>query len=409
LNRIFGFDEVCFLYSIYIIVILIKLNKTRKSKLNRTHSFFLFSLFVFQLNMNEIFNIRSFVENQVEKLSSPTNLLVDRLRQTVDTMIYPFTSSNTTEQDSPLFMTANEFSFDIVPSDSASSLSVSSNNSSQNNNTNHTNLSEMNIDNQQISTYRRQSTLRRHVSETSDPNRLRPIYHDHAPVNVHALLTNSQALDRSHSLIRQSTDTTCTFPIRRTLRRMESIEIPGLNGVKAIRYINDNLGKLEPNLYRKPILPNDPTNDFGQITFTLFFNQTVSALIIKIVSLDHLRYRDMQTKIQPNPFVKLTLLPDRRKKFQTKVAKHVQNVQINETFQFQLTYEQLCKRILLLSIYDFRRSSKRNLIGSVKIDDLCIHTEIMSNEMSFTRNIIPGTEVCLLSVDRKQICVCFSI
>jgi len=359
--------------------------------------------------MNEIFNIRSFVENQVEKLSSPTNLLVDRLRQTVDTMIYPFTSSNTTEQDSPLFMTANEFSFDIVPSDSASSLSVSSNNSSQNNNTNHTNLSEMNIDNQQISTYRRQSTLRRHVSETSDPNRLRPIYHDHAPVNVHALLTNSQALDRSHSLIRQSTDTTCTFPIRRTLRRMESIEIPGLNGVKAIRYINDNLGKLEPNLYRKPILPNDPTNDFGQITFTLFFNQTVSALIIKIVSLDHLRYRDMQTKIQPNPFVKLTLLPDRRKKFQTKVAKHVQNVQINETFQFQLTYEQLCKRILLLSIYDFRRSSKRNLIGSVKIDDLCIHTEIMSNEMSFTRNIIPGTEVCLLSVDRKQICVCFSI
>ena len=47
-------------------------------------------------------------------------------------------------------------------------------------------------------------------------------------------------LGRSRSLIRQSTDTTCTFPIRRGVRRMESIEtveIPGLNGVKAIRYL----------------------------------------------------------------------------------------------------------------------------------------------------------------------------
>jgi hypothetical protein len=252
---------------------------------------------------------------------------------------------------------------------------------------------------------RRQSTLRRYVSELNEPNLSRPIYHDNPPVDVHRLLNDSKSTNRSRSLIRQSTDATCTFPIRRPIRRMESVEIPGLNGVKSIRYINDSLGKLEPNLYINQILPNDPSYDCGQIKFSIFYNPSLASFIINIISIDHLPYRDVNSKVLPNPFVKITLLPDRRKKFQTKVSKHTQSTQLNESFHFQITYEQLCKRTLLLSVYDFRRSSKRNLIGSIKIDDIYSISGLTSHDITMTKNIVPGTEVSFLSYTFKKIII----
>jgi hypothetical protein len=341
--------------------------------------------------MSETFNLRSFVGNQVEKLSSPTNSLVDKFRQLVDSMKLPLSLRNTSERETPISAPTSEVAYDLYPSESVSSSSVSSNSSQ-----NYSRVPQPNTQNFKILTERfsrRRATLKRYVSESDEPNLSRPIYHDNPPVNVHVLLNKTQSTDRSRSLIRQSTDTTCTFPIRRTLRRMESIEIPGLNGVKSIRYINDNLGKLEPDLYKKQISQNDPSYDSGQITFTLFYNQSITSLIIKILSIDHLPYRDLTSKVLPNPFIKLTLLPDRRKRFQTKVSKHTQSTQFNEIFHFQITYVQLCKRILLLSVYDFRRSSKRNLIGTVKIDDIYSISDLTSHEIQCTRNIVPGTEV----------------
>jgi hypothetical protein len=337
--------------------------------------------------MSETFNLRSFVE---EKLSTPKNILIDRFRHTIDQMKFPFSLMNTTERDSSGSLPTKEVLFNLGTSESISSSSVSSSSSQ--------NYSQSTTQNLKILSERfsrRQSVLRRYVSESNEPNLSQPIYHDNPPVDVHLLLNNSTSTDRSRSLIRQSTDTTCTFPIRRTLRRMESIEIPGLNGVKSIRYINDSLGKLEPNLYKNQNLPNDPSYDSGQITFNLFYNQSFGSFIINIISIDHLPYRDINSKVLPNPFVRVTLLPDRRKKFQTVVSKHTQSIQLNEIFQFQITYEQLCKRTLLLAVYDFRRSSKRNLIGTVKIDDIYSLSDLTSHDITLTKNIVPGTEVSL--------------
>jgi hypothetical protein len=354
--------------------------------------------------MSDTFNLRSFIVNQIDKLSTPTNILVDKVRQTVDNLKYPFSSMNTIEQDTCL--TTNEISSYTCPSESISSSSTSSISSNSRlvgsgsipiNTQNLT--SSLKILNNQSSS--RHSILRRHVSESnkSDEESLsRPIYHDNPPINVGVLFNktnheHTNMVDRSRSLIRQSTDTTCTFPIRHPIRRMESVEIPGLNGLKSIRYINDDLGRLEPDLYKKQILQNDPSYDSGKITFTIFYNQSLSSLIITILSIDHLPYRNLNSKVLPNPFIKLTLLPDRRKKFQTKLYKHTESTQFNETFQFQIPYEHLYKRVLLLSVYDFRRSSKRNLIGTVKIDDICSRADITLRDITFTKNIIPGTEV----------------
>ena len=304
--------------------------------------------------MSDMFNIRSFVGNQVEKLSTPKNLLVDKFRQTVDTIKSPFSTPNTGD------LTTNESSFNLQKSESSSSSSASSNDQPTNffssfktptttpTRSNQSTPPPTNKFTRLLPTTsplsspkllsnfksltdrlsRRQSILRRHVSESNHPDDLsmssnsedkffsQPIYNNHPPVDVNFISNDNheinkitdvtaKLLGRSRSLIRQSTDTTCTFPIRRTVRRMESIEtveIPGLNGVKSIRYLNDNLGKLQPDLYMKQTSQIDPTYGFGKINFTLFYNQQISSLIVTILSVENLPYRDMHSKTLPDPF-----------------------------------------------------------------------------------------------------------
>ena len=389
--------------------------------------------------MNEMFNIRSFVGNQVEKLSSPKNLLVDKFRQTVDNIKLPF--STTSNNDTTTTTTTDE-TFNVRPSESSSSSSVSSNEQTHNNSL-FNSLKSTTSNSQKLSRLlstpsplsspkllsnfktltdrfsRPQSILRRHVSESNQPDETiitnnddkslsQPIYHNNPPIDVNFTANDNnndtnritdvttKLLGRSRSLIRQSTDTTCTYPIRRPMRRMESVEtveIPGLNGVKALRYLNDNLGKLQPDLYIKQASQTDPTYGCGKLTFTIFYNQQTTSFIVTVISIDNLPYRDLNTKISPDPFIKVVLLPDRRRKFQTKVSKRTQSPQFNETFQFQITYEELRRRILLLSVYDFGRATKRSLIGTVKIDDVLSIPDITSHDVTCTRSIVPGTEV----------------
>ncbi|CAF1039599.1 unnamed protein product [Adineta ricciae] len=354
--------------------------------------------------MGDVFNLRSFVGNQVEKLSTPTSVFVDKFRQTVDNFKFPFTLSTNTDQDT-LQMPTNDAIRNIYLSESLSTSSTSSVISSHHLlNSRWTpitlpdSMSNMKLASEQQA-YRR-ATLKRHVSESNksdDANLSRPIFHDNPPIDVSCLLNKSNPsqakhTDRSRSLIRQSTDATCTYPIRRAMRRMESVEIPGLNGVKSIRYITDDLGKLEPDLYKKQISSNDSSNETGELTFTLFYNQTLSSLIVTILSIDKLPYRNSNSKALPNPFIKLTLLPDRRKKFQTKLHKHTRSRQFNETFPIPIAFDDLQKRILLFSVYDFRRSSKRNLIGTIKIEDIYSIPNLTSYDVAFTKHIMLGTE-----------------
>lgn len=411
--------------------------------------------------MSDLFNIRSFVGNQVERLSQPKSILVDKFRQTVDHIKLPFstttasatTTTTTTHNERSDESTIHDPAYNIRPSESSSNSSVSSNEHLMNNLPNSrkslprtnapTTSNSKTASNAQASSplsspkllsnfktftdrlQRRQSILRRHVSESNqtdekvvtnneDKSLSQPIYHTNPPTDVNFSSENnhdmnkivdvtSKFLGRSRSLIRQSTDTTCTFPIRGPMRRMESIEtveIPGLNGVKAIRYLNGNLGKLQPDLYTRQTLQADPTYGYGKINFTLFYNQQLTSLIVTVLSIENLPYRDQNSKLLPDPFIKIVLLPDRRKKFQTKVCKRTQSPDFNETFQFQISYDELRRRILLLSVYDFGRSTKRKLIGTVKVDDVSSMSEITSNDVTCVRSIVPGTEVRYIVVKK---------
>ncbi|XP_058487479.1 synaptotagmin-2 isoform X3 [Solea solea] len=69
-----------------------------------------------------------------------------------------------------------------------------------------------------------------------------------------------------------------------------------------------------------------------------------------------------------DPYVKVHLFPDKKKKYDTKVHKKTLNPVFNETFVFkQLPYEELGGKTLVMSVYDYDRFSKHDVIGEVKI------------------------------------------
>ncbi|KAL6112516.1 synaptotagmin-2-like isoform X1 [Pungitius pungitius] len=68
-----------------------------------------------------------------------------------------------------------------------------------------------------------------------------------------------------------------------------------------------------------------------------------------------------------DPYVKVQLLPEKKKKYDTKVHKKTLNPVFNETFVFKVPYEELGGKILSMSVYDYDRFSKHDVIGEVKI------------------------------------------
>ncbi|XP_029287868.1 synaptotagmin-2-like isoform X1 [Cottoperca gobio] len=68
-----------------------------------------------------------------------------------------------------------------------------------------------------------------------------------------------------------------------------------------------------------------------------------------------------------DPYVKVQLLPEKKKKYDTKVHKKTLNPVFNETFVFKVPYEELGGKTLMMSVYDYDRFSKHDVIGDVKI------------------------------------------
>ncbi|XP_036005193.1 synaptotagmin-1a [Fundulus heteroclitus] len=68
-----------------------------------------------------------------------------------------------------------------------------------------------------------------------------------------------------------------------------------------------------------------------------------------------------------DPYVKVYLLPDKKKKFETKVHRKTLNPVFNEQFMFKVPYVELGGKTLVMTVYDFDRFSKHDAIGDIKV------------------------------------------
>ncbi|XP_061563715.1 synaptotagmin Vb [Cololabis saira] len=103
----------------------------------------------------------------------------------------------------------------------------------------------------------------------------------------------------------------------------------------------------------------------GKLEFSLDYNFTDNQLIVGILQAQDLAAMDMGGT--SDPYVKVFLLPDKKKKYETKVQRKNLCPVFNETFIFKIPYAELGGKILVLQVFDFDRFSKHDMIGEIKI------------------------------------------
>ncbi|XP_058883027.1 synaptotagmin-10-like isoform X3 [Acipenser ruthenus] len=134
-----------------------------------------------------------------------------------------------------------------------------------------------------------------------------------------------------------------------------------------------SIGRIKPELYKQKSVdsednPNENIETCGKLNFMLQYDYENEMLIVKIIKALELPAKDFTGT--SDPYVKIYLLPDRKKKFQTRVHRKTLDPIFDETFQFPVVYDQLSNRKLHFSVYDFDRFSSHDMIGEVVVDNL---------------------------------------
>ncbi|KAL2078499.1 hypothetical protein ACEWY4_026184 [Coilia grayii] len=105
--------------------------------------------------------------------------------------------------------------------------------------------------------------------------------------------------------------------------------------------------------------------NLGKLEFTLDYNFTDSQLTVGVLQAQDLPAMDIGGT--SDPYVKVYLLPDKKKKFETKVQRKNLCPVFNETFAFKIPYAELGGKTLVLQVFDFDRFGKHDVIGQVAI------------------------------------------
>lgn len=158
-----------------------------------------------------------------------------------------------------------------------------------------------------------------------------------------------------------------------------------------------SLGRIQPELYKQSM--QDAIEDLsktitirscGRINFSLKYDYADRFLLVTVLKAMNLPPKDLCGS--SDPYVNVYLLPDRSYKFQTRVHRKTLNPTFNETFQFPVLYEQLAARKLHLSVFDFDRFTRHDMIGEVIVDNL-LEMSDLSRETFIWRDIHSANNV----------------
>nr|CAD7441211.1 unnamed protein product [Timema bartmani] len=104
----------------------------------------------------------------------------------------------------------------------------------------------------------------------------------------------------------------------------------------------------------------------GRLQYKLEYDFNSNSLSVTVIQAEDLPALDMGGT--SDPYVKVYLLPDKKKKFETKVHRKTLSPVFNETFTFKnVPYAEAMNKTLVFAIFDFDRFSKHDQIGEVKL------------------------------------------
>lgn len=170
----------------------------------------------------------------------------------------------------------------------------------------------------------------------------------------------------------------CVCCIKRCCRRRRKDGKKGLKGAVDLKSV-----QLLGNAYKEKVQPDmEELNEnmeqeadeaeskqsevkLGRMQFKLDYDFNSNNLAVTVIQAEELPALDMGGT--SDPYVKVYLLPDKKKKFETKVHRKTLNPVFNETFNFKVPYSEVIAKTLVFAIFDFDRFSKHDQIGEVKV------------------------------------------
>jgi len=138
----------------------------------------------------------------------------------------------------------------------------------------------------------------------------------------------------------------------------------------------------------------------GKFQYKLEYDFNAQCLNVTAIQCTELPALDMGGT--SDPYVKIYLMPDKKRKFETKVHRKTLSPFFNETFSFkQLPYSETFDKTLVFAIFDYDRFSKHDQIGEVKVP-LCM--------VDLAQTIEEWKDIQSLKVDDQYLGdMCFSL
>ncbi|XP_064292550.1 synaptotagmin 1 isoform X3 [Plodia interpunctella] len=170
----------------------------------------------------------------------------------------------------------------------------------------------------------------------------------------------------------------CFCCIRRCFRKRRSKDgKKGMKGVdlKSVQLLGSAYKeKVQPDMEELTENAEEPDDGdskkeeqkLGKLQFKLEYDFNSNSLSVTVIQAEDLPALDMGGT--SDPYVKVYLLPDKKKKFETKVHRKTLSPVFNETFVFKnVPYADAMNKTLVFAIFDFDRFSKHDQIGEVKV------------------------------------------
>ncbi|XP_051974386.1 synaptotagmin-10-like isoform X1 [Xyrauchen texanus] len=205
-------------------------------------------------------------------------------------------------------------------------------------------------------------------------------------------------LSKQAKIQRQTTEPTSSSrhnSFRRHLpRQMNVTSVDFTMGTLPVRQSSAvSIGRIKPELYKQKSVDSEEgskeqVETCGKLSFALSYDYEEQALVVRILKALDLPAKDFTGT--SDPYVKIYLLPERKKKFQTRVHRKTLNPTFDEMFCFPVEYSELCNRKLHFSVYDFDRFTSHDMIGEVVVDNL-FELSDLSREAVVWKDILAAT------------------
>lgn len=151
--------------------------------------------------------------------------------------------------------------------------------------------------------------------------------------------------------------------------------LKGIVGLEDVKILGHSMmkEKVQPDLEELDVNMEDNEDNestksevkLGKLQFSMDYDFQKGELSVGVIQAADLPGMDMSGT--SDPYVKVYLLPDKKKKYETKVHRKTLNPVFNETFIFKVPYAEVASKTLVFAVYDFDRFSKHDQIGQVQL------------------------------------------